>query len=78
MSIVDLIVEKRRNILETCLKYGATNIRIFGSCARTDYDDKSDVDVLVNMPQDLKGFGYINRLCDLEEDLKNYCKLMLT
>jgi predicted nucleotidyltransferase len=70
MSIIDLIVEQRKNILETCFKYGATNVRIFGSCARTDYDDKSDIDILVNMPQDLKGFNYINRLCDLEDQLK--------
>ncbi len=75
MSIVDSIVEKRRNILETCFKYGATNVRIFGSCARTDYDEKSDVDVLVSMPQELKGFSYINRLCDLEEELKNLMRV---
>lgn len=47
MDLVDLIVEKRIAIIATCQKYGATNVRVFGSCARDDYNESSDVDFLV-------------------------------
>jgi uncharacterized protein len=47
MDLVDLIVEKREAIIATCHKYGATNVRVFGSCARDDYNENSDVDFLV-------------------------------
>lgn len=47
MDIVDLIVQKRKAIISTCQKYGATNVRVFGSCARDDYNEGSDVDFLV-------------------------------
>lgn len=70
MDLVDLIIEKRKEIKKTCLKYGATNVRIFGSCARDDYDEKSDIDVLVTMPRGIGGFEYFGRLGDLEDELK--------
>jgi predicted nucleotidyltransferase len=69
MDQIDLIVEKRAAIKETCKKYGATAVRIFGSCARNDYDDKSDIDVLVQMPRDLKGFDYYGCLGELHDEL---------
>lgn len=47
MDLVDLIVAKREAIKQTCAKYGATNVRVFGSCARDDYNENSDVDFLV-------------------------------
>lgn len=70
MDLVDLIVEKRDAIKATCAKYGATAVRIFGSCARDDYDEKSDIDVLVQMPANMDVFDWIGRLVDLEDELK--------
>ena len=70
MDLVDLIVEKREAIIATCHKYGATAVRVFGSCARDDYDEKSDIDVLVRFPESLTGFDYFGALGDLEDDLK--------
>ncbi|MCU0480819.1 MAG: nucleotidyltransferase family protein [Anaerolineae bacterium] len=37
----------RDQILEVAYKHGATNIRIFGSVARGEATEKSDIDVLV-------------------------------
>jgi predicted nucleotidyltransferase len=71
MDQVDLIVEKKQAIKQTCLKYGATAVRVFGSCARNDYDEKSDIDVLVRLPKELTGIKYFARLADLENELKN-------
>ncbi len=70
MDLVDLIVENRDAIKATCAKYSATIVRIFGSCARDDYDEKSDIDVLVRFPDTLNGFDYFGALGDLEDDLK--------
>ncbi len=44
MELQALLLEKRAAILETAKRRGARNVRIFGSVARGDYDDKSDVD----------------------------------
>ena len=70
MDLVDLIVEKREVIKQTCAKYGAKTVRVFGSCARDEYDEKSDIDVLVQMPRDIGGLEYFGRLGDLEDELK--------
>ena len=70
MDLVDLIVEKKDAIKLTCAKYGAKAVRIFGSCARDDYNEKSDIDVLVQMEREPSGFKYFARLADLEDELK--------
>lgn len=53
--------EKRTEIVNLGEKYGARNIRVFGSVARGDNHAASDVDLLVDMDQgrtlfDLAGF----------------------
>ena len=45
-------------------------MRVFVSCARDDYDEKSDIDVLVKMPRNIGGLEYFGRLGDLEDELK--------
>lgn len=70
MDLVDLIIEKRAAIKATCAKYGAAAVRIFGSCARDDYDDKSDIDLLVRLPEWLDGFKWAGLLGDMEDELE--------
>jgi uncharacterized protein len=41
MDPAELIREKRQEIKDICAKHGATAVRIFGSVARGDYDEKS-------------------------------------
>ncbi|MDP3506431.1 MAG: nucleotidyltransferase family protein [Candidatus Melainabacteria bacterium] len=66
MDVVDLIVEKRKAIITTCQEYGATNVRVFGSCARDDYHAKSDIDLLVDFPG---GYDF-GTLCELQHSLE--------
>jgi uncharacterized protein len=40
---------RRAEILRLAALHGATNVRIFGSVARGEADEKSDVDFLVDM-----------------------------
>ena len=45
----ELLKEKRAEILSMAAKYGARNVRIFGSMARGEADAQSDIDFLVEM-----------------------------
>ena len=49
MKPQELLKEKRAEILRIAAKYGARNIRLFGSVARGEADNLSDVDFLVEM-----------------------------
>ncbi len=47
MSIEHLLKEKREAILKIAAKHGARNVRVFGSVARGEADEKSDIDLVV-------------------------------
>jgi hypothetical protein len=49
MGIEDLLHEKRADILAIAERYGAHNVRVFGSVARGQADEASDVDFLVDL-----------------------------
>ena len=49
MNLKRRLQDKREGILALAAKYGAYNVRIFGSVARGESDDDSDVDFLVAM-----------------------------
>ncbi len=44
-----MLREKRDEILQVAEKHGAHNVRVFGSVARGQADEQSDVDLLVSM-----------------------------
>ncbi len=47
-ELLTLIQNKREEILALAANYGAYNVRLFGSVLHGDYNDKSDVDFLVD------------------------------
>lgn len=47
MKRADLLREKRDEILRIAARHGAGNVRVFGSVARGDDDEESDIDFLV-------------------------------
>ncbi len=49
MGIQDLLKEKRDEILRIASLHGAGNVRLFGSIARGDADESSDIDILVDV-----------------------------
>lgn len=51
MGIQEIIGNQKEQILAIAAKYGAYNIRIFGSVARGTADDKSDVDFMVDLEE---------------------------
>ncbi len=44
----ELLQAKRDDILRLAKQYGAYNVRVFGSVARGEADEKSDIDLLVD------------------------------
>ena len=49
MGLKELLREKREDILRLAAEHGAKHVRIFGSVARGEADDQSDIDFLVDM-----------------------------
>jgi predicted nucleotidyltransferase len=66
MSLDELIKTKREDILRTATKYGAYNVRVFGSVARGEADAESDVDLLVDMEPGRSLLDLGGLLTDLE------------
>jgi predicted nucleotidyltransferase len=67
MTLEELLKAKREEILKVCAEYGARNVRVFGSVARGEADEQSDIDFLVDLEPgrtllDLGGLQY-----DLEQ-----------
>lgn len=57
MTLEELRREHKEAILAIAAKYGITNIRVFGSVARGEATQESDVDLLVHLTKPL-GFKY--------------------
>jgi uncharacterized protein len=49
MNLKQVLKENREEILRIAAKYGARNVRVFGSVARGEADEASDLDFLVEM-----------------------------
>lgn len=48
MSLMKLLEEKRSEILKIAEQHGAFNVRVFGSVARREDQETSDIDLLVD------------------------------
>jgi predicted nucleotidyltransferase len=67
MSLEELLQTKREDILQIAAKYGAYNVRVFGSVARGEADEKSDIDLLVNMEKGRSLLDLAGLLIELED-----------
>ena len=66
MSIDDLLKDKREDIMRIAAKHGARNVRVFGSVARGEADEKSDIDILVNLEPGRSLFDHAALMLELE------------
>lgn len=62
-----LIETHRQAILEIAKRYGLTNVRVFGSMARGDAGEDSDVDLLVTLPPGVSGLALGGLLMDVQD-----------
>jgi predicted nucleotidyltransferase len=49
LTASEIVEQMRSRILEVAQRHGATNVRIFGSVARGQADEASDIDLLVDL-----------------------------
>ncbi|MGD1698827.1 nucleotidyltransferase family protein [Dapis sp. BLCC M229] len=65
--VENILNNYRQEILELANKYGAYNVRIFGSVARGEADANSDIDFLVDMEVGRSLFDLGGLLMELQE-----------
>jgi uncharacterized protein len=70
MGIADLVRSKRSEILHIAERHGATRVRLFGSVARGEAGEKSDVDFLVEMERGRSLLDRAALMLELENLLK--------
>lgn len=71
---LNLLREKRADILAIAQKHGAKNVRIFGSVARGEADEDSDIDFLIDYDlEKITPWFPAGLLLDLEDLLQ--CKV---
>lgn len=66
MNIIELLKDRRNEIMRIAAKYGARNVRLFGSVARGDDSQDSDVDFLVDLEPGRSLFDLGGLLMDLQ------------
>ena len=62
-----LIEQHRAEILALAEHHGVRDVRVFGSMARGDADDLSDVDLLVSLPPERTGLALGGLLMDVQD-----------
>jgi hypothetical protein len=67
MTLEELLKEKRPEILQIAAKHGARNVRVFGSVARGDAGEDSDVDFLVDFEPGWSLLDHAALILDLQE-----------
>jgi uncharacterized protein len=67
MYLNELLQSNREEILRIAARYGASNVRVFGSVARGEADEQSDIDFLVNLEPGRSLFDLGGLLADLED-----------
>ena len=70
LTVADLRA-RREDILRVAGAFGARNVRIFGSVARGEAKEGSDVDVLVDLPEDVRGLAYFGLIEDLRRAISD-------
>jgi len=67
LGVAEIIGNKREQVLALAAQHGAANVRIFGSVARNEASDESDVDMLVTFPKENSIFDLVALWLDLQD-----------
>lgn len=66
-----MLRDRREEILTVAAGHGATNVRVFGSVARQDHREGSDIDLIV----DVEGANPLGRVSGLSEELSRLLRV---
>lgn len=67
MGVLELLRQRRNEILKLASQHGARTVRVFGSAARGEADGDSDIDFLVELEPDRTLFDLGALLMDLQD-----------
>ncbi len=67
MSAAEELTARKADILSAAARWGARNVRVFGSVARGDDRPDSDIDLLVDMDPDRTLFDLGGLVMDLKD-----------
>lgn len=67
LGIEDIIGEKRDHILQLAARYGASNVRVFGSVARHEAHPDSDIDFLMQFRENTSIFDLVELWQELSD-----------
>jgi uncharacterized protein len=67
LGIKDLLQAKREEILRTAATHGASNVRVFGSVARGEAGENSDIDLLIDLEQGRSLLDQAGLMVELED-----------
>jgi uncharacterized protein len=67
MALSTVVMEQRERILVIASKHGARNLRVFGSMARGDDGDDSDLDLLIESGPQATPFFPGGLIADLQD-----------
>lgn len=67
MRIEELLKSKREEILSIAARHGARNVRVFGSVARGEADEASDIDLIVEFELDRSLLDHAGLWLELQE-----------
>jgi hypothetical protein len=67
MGVLELLRQRRNEILKLASQHGVRNVRVFGSAARGEADGNSDIDFLVELEPDRTLFDLGALLMDLQD-----------
>ena len=70
MNTLELIQDKKSDILAIAARHGAKNLRLFGSVARGEDNEASDIDLLVSMEKNRSLYDLIGLQQDIQQILK--------
>lgn len=73
-----MLREKREEILEVAARNGVNDIRVFGSIARGDAGDESDIDFLVEFEQGRSALDEVGLIEELEQLLARKVHVVTT
>ena len=76
MTTIDLLHEKREDVLRVADRHGVTSIRVFGSVARGEESSASDIDLLVTTGPSVSPWFPAGLILDLEELLGRHIDIV--
>ncbi len=69
--LIDELRHKKALLSRIAKKYGATDLKVFGSVSRGEERDDSDIDILVSLP---RGYDIFKQRIALQEELESVLK----